>query len=82
VLSGLLAENRAQLHQLRDNEASRVAAMQEQRDRLDNIDATLLSITSSVNTMALLTKELNFRVSGLCPVAADDHPCPGDQPLA
>jgi hypothetical protein len=82
VLSGLLVENRAQLHQLRDNKASRVTAMQEQRDRLDNIDATLLRITSNVNTTALLTKELDSRVSGLRPVAEDDHPRPGDQPLA
>ncbi len=78
VLSGLLAENRARLHQLRDNEASRVAAMQEQRDPLDNINTTLLSVTSSVNTTVLLTKELDSRVSGLCPVAVDDHPRPGN----
>ncbi len=43
-MSGLLEENPSQLHQLQDNKAARVTAMQEHCNRLDNMDAILIRV--------------------------------------
>jgi hypothetical protein len=73
-MSGLLEENGSQLQQLRDNEAARVATMQEQRDRLDNMDAMLTRVTDNVMKTVYLAQELDLKILASNPVKKPTAP--------
>jgi hypothetical protein len=73
-MSGLLEENWSQLQQLHDNKAARVAAMQEQRDRLDNMDAMLTHVTDSVMKTVYLAQELDSKILASRPVEQTTAP--------
>ncbi len=83
MMTGLLEENRSQLHQLRDNKAAWVTAMQEHRDCLDNINAILTHVTDSVMKSSNLAHELDSKLSAYRPATPPvKRPCPVDQPPA
>jgi hypothetical protein len=61
-MSGLLEENRSQLQQLRNNEVAQVAAMQEQHDCLDSMNAMLTRVTDNVMKTVYLAQELDSKI--------------------
>ncbi len=73
-MSGLLEKNWSQLQQLRDNEAKRVAAIQEQRNRLDNMDAMLTHVTNSIMKTVYLAQELDSKILASRPVEQPTAP--------
>jgi hypothetical protein len=79
-MSGLLEENPAQLHQLWDNEAAQVAAMQEHRDRLDNMDAVLSRIYENVTKTVNLSQEMDAKVSASRQAVLDNQQHPVQHP--
>jgi hypothetical protein len=81
-MSGLLEASRTQLHQMRDNEAAHVTAMQEHRNRLDNMDAMLIRITKSITKTMNLAYETDSKISASRPTSTTNHQCPVDCPLA
>ncbi len=82
-MTGLLEDNRSQLHQLRNNEAAWVTVMQEHRDRLDDIDAILTRVTNSVMKLGNLVHKLDSKMSANRPATPqDDQPCPVEHPPA
>jgi hypothetical protein len=81
-MSGLLETSCTQLHQLHDNEAARVTAMQEHHDRLDNMDAMLIRVTESVTKTMNLAHEMDSKILASRPTSTTDHQRPVDCPLA
>ncbi len=81
-MSGLLESNRAQLHQLRDNEHARVVGMQEHCNRLDNMDAILSRVYESVTKTNNLAQELDSKITASRHTAQDEAKHPATNPPA
>jgi hypothetical protein len=81
-MSGLLEASRTQLHQLHDNEAARVTAMQEHCNCMDNMDAMLIRVTKSITKTMNLAQEMDSKILASHPTSKTDHQRPVDRPLA
>ncbi len=81
-MSGLLESNHAQLHQLQDNKHARVVAMQEHRNRLDNMDVILCRVYESVTKTNNLAQELDSKITASRHTAQDEAKCPATNPPA
>jgi hypothetical protein len=81
-MSGLLETSRTQLHQLRDNKAACVNAMQEHRNRLDDMDTMLICVTKSITKTMNLAHEMDSKILASRPTSKTNHQRPVDCLLA
>jgi hypothetical protein len=81
-MSGLLETSCTQLHQMCNNEAARVTAIQEHPNRVDNMDAMLIRVTEIITKTMNLAHEMDSKISASRTTSTTNHQRPLDRPLA